>query len=211
MIKESHKKAVTTVMLGLCILLVSGCERKPELGIITETTLVADSNGQITYYLVDEFSKDYYDVLELNRMANQEAQDYNSSMGRSGEENPPVQVLSVEMAQDGSQNVVLEYVFKNAAAYRDFIGLDLFYGTVAQAVAGDYNLDVSVCNTQDSTEILKEADLMGMSAWHILIVQGSMKIVPPKQAKYISLGAVAHDDGSVSPGEEAEMTYILYK
>jgi hypothetical protein len=207
----SHIRAVTIMTFVLCILLLVGCSKKPEPGPITETTLVVAINGSITYYLVEDFDKDYYDVLELNRMAAEEAAAYNEALGRSAQEDPLVEVLSVEMVRDGSQKVVLQYALRDAEAFTDFFGFQLFYGTIAQAGARDLLIPEGIYDTGDTSHILHQTELSALSNWHVIITNGKGKVIPPKSPKYLNTGARLQEDGSVAlDAEEGEM-FIIFK
>jgi hypothetical protein len=193
------------------MLLLGGCTQKPELDPITESTLVVAGNGSITYYLVEDFEKEYYDVLELNRMAAEEAAAYNEKLGRSGQENPPVEVRSVEMVRDGSQRVVLQYALRDADIFQDFFGRELFFGTLAQATAQGLPIPESVYDTGSSGKVLNQAEIAALSTWHIIITRGGENVLPPKSPKYLSEGAVLRRDGLVIPGNNEDETYMIYK
>jgi hypothetical protein len=207
----SHIRAVTIMTFILCILLLVGCTKKPEPGPITENTLVVASNGSITYYLVEDFDKDYYDVLELNRMAAEEAAAYNKALGHSSQENPPVEVLSAEMVRDGSQKVVLQYALRDAETFTDFFGIPLFYGTIAQAGAMDLLIPEGIYDTGNTSHILHQTELAALSNWHVIIAEGEGKVVPPKSPKYLNTGARLQGDGSVALDTEEGEMFIIYK
>jgi hypothetical protein len=195
----------------LCILLFVGCSQKPEPGPITETTLVVASNGSITYYLVEDFDKDYYDVLELNRMAAEEVAAYNEALGHSTQEDPLVEVLSVEMVQDGSQKVVLQYALRDAEAFTDFFGIQLFYGTIAQAGSRNLLLPEGIYDIEDTSHILYQTELSALSNWHVIITNGKGKVIPPKSPKYLNTGAQLQGDGSVALDVEEGEMFIIFK
>jgi hypothetical protein len=160
---------------------------------------------------VDDFDKEYYDVLELNSMAAEEAAAYNAQRGRSAQEHPPVEVLSVEMVRDGSQKVVLQYAFQDANTFQDFFGREFFFGTLAQAGAQGLPIPESVYDTGSSGKVLTQTELSALSAWHIIITQGEENVLPPKSPKYLSDGAVLRRDGLVIPPTTQGETYIIFK
>jgi hypothetical protein len=207
----SHIRAVTIMTFVLCILLFIGCTKKTESGPITETTLVVAANGSITYYLVEDFDKEYYNVLELNRMAAEEAANYNEAQGRSAQDNPLVKVLSVEMLRDGSQKVVLAYALQDAKTFNDFFGTELFYGTITQAGTQGLLLPQNMYDTGNPSKVLPQIELMELGGWHMIITEGKEKILPPRSAKYLSPGAVYEQDGSVTPDAAEGKTYIIFK
>ena len=60
----------------------------------------------------------------------------------------PVTVKSVEALQDGSRKVVVKQQYDSVATYSDYNGAVLFYGTVEQAKAQDYDLNVELADVK---------------------------------------------------------------
>jgi hypothetical protein len=160
---------------------------------------------------VEDFDKEYYNVLELNRMAAEEAATYNEEQGHSNQENPLVKVLSVEMLRDGSQKVVLTYALQDTQTFTDFFGTTLFYGTIAQAGTQGLLLPNSMYDTANPSKVLSQSELMELGSWHMIITEGKENVLPPKSAKYLNLGALHRQDGSVVPDATGGKTYIIFK
>ncbi len=101
------KKIRVFLLVPAVMLLLCACGETQ----ITTTTIRIDKSGKITHTIVDSFEESYYDLSEMEKMAGDEAKEYNDSHG-----NGLVTVDSVAAEGDGGRGV-MEY--QNAAAYSD--------------------------------------------------------------------------------------------
>ena len=187
--------------------LLSGCGQAVVPKEIMEPTLVIDSDGRVTAYLVGEFDKSYYNLSELTAMAQEEATEF-SSASRDG--TAPVTLKSVEAAEDGSSRVVLAYQFDGTDSYKGFIGNELFYGTVEEALFRGYIQDV-ILQSVESEESLVRETLEEQKEKHMIITDAAAVIYCPEKVAYLSAGAVMKEDGSVDASQAPEVVYILLK
>lgn len=203
------------VLLSACIclsaVLLTGCDQAQESAPITETTLSVLEKGAITYYLVEDFDRDYYSVTELNKMIQEEVQEYNNSLRRGTNGEASLRVDSVEQATDGSSKVVVKFVFDSPDTYKEYSGVDFFYGTVDQAREAGYRLDISMVDAKDGVTAIGEKEISDSGNRHILITEDNARIICPKKVLYISEGAVLGSDGTVMAAQEEEYTYVITK
>lgn len=190
----------------LLAIMLSGCGQAAVTEDIQKTTLVIDGKGGVTAYLVGEFDKAYYNLSELTTMARDEAAEF--SAGKSGA--AAVTVEKVEAAQDGSSRVVVEYVFDGTESYRDFLGEQLFYGTVSEAIAQGYCRGVELKDVNDGS-LLSEDDLMGDVKKHLVVTNTAAVIYCPDKVSHIGGEAFLNQDGSVDTTRTEGVTYILLK
>lgn len=190
----------------LSTVILSGCGQATVTEDIQKTTLVIDNKGGVTAYLVGEFDKAYYDLSELTTMARDEAAAF--SAGKSG--SAAVTVDKVEAAQDGSNRVVVEYVFDGTENYQEFLGERLFYGTVSEAIEQGYCRGVELKNVNDGS-LLTDDDLMGETKRHLIVTDASAAIYCPGKVSHISGEAFLNQDGSVDTTRTGGLVYILLK
>ncbi|MCR5032169.1 MAG: hypothetical protein K6A92_04845 [Lachnospiraceae bacterium] len=194
------KKIRVFLLVPAVMLLLCACGETQ----ITTTTIRIDKSGKITHTIVDSFEESYYDLSEMEKMAGDEAKEYNDSHG-----NGLVTVDSVA-AEGDEVRVVMEY--QNAAAYSDFNEEVLFYGTVSEAVQAGYDLDISLIDLKDNTQYLTRDDLLKMGEKHLLITSESMHFIMPSNLAYVSEGVIISEgrkEADTVP--EDSCCYILLK
>lgn len=194
---------------GLCLLavLLSGCGQTTVPEEISEPSLVIGSDGEVTAYLVGEFDKSYYDLSELAAMAREEAAEF----GRpSSDGTMPVTLDSVEAVQDGSGRVVVAYRFEGTASYKEFLGNELFYGTVGEAIAQGYLSDMVFQSVGNGSPMTSDA-LAAEKERHLIITNAAAVIYCPSKVTHVSTGAVVNSDGSVDASQASDTVYIILK
>lgn len=195
-------------ILLLAMLVLSGCSQAKVPDTVNVTSLVVSEQGEVTYYLADTFDKDYYNITDLTAMAMEEADSYNSEH-LTGDE-APVKVEKVEALDDGSGTVVVTQKFTSVDAFVDFNDGKLFYGTVGEAIAAGYDMDVILRSVKDGSLITKE-DIVGQMDKHILITEEQAVIYCPYKVGYTSDEAVYQDNGAVNATEAEDPVVILMK
>ena len=217
-----------------CILLtvlLSGCGQVETPENVQEPTLAVTDGGQVTACMVGEFDKSYYDLDELAEMARAEAAAYGGTLG----EKAPVRVDGVRASDDGSNRVIVTYIFDSPKSYEGFLRTVLqfnellFYGTVSEALAQGYGGSVMLKSVKDDS-IMTDAELAQNKEKHLIIyrpdIEDSLEdseeenikhvtIYCPEQVEYVSRGVDVNEDGSVdtvwTEGDTYEPVYILLK
>lgn len=108
---------------ALCLLSGCGGERVPD-----RNTVSIQKDGTIRQTIVDQFEPEYYDVEELNAMAQEK-------IARLGGTDAAIVCESMK-AEDG--RIVVEMTYQTDTDYRNFNNRELFSGTVAEAAAQGY-------------------------------------------------------------------------
>lgn len=197
--------------IGVCLLvmfMLAGCGQAKQPDVVDATSLVVTDKGEVTSYLVGEFDKEYYSISELTNMAVSEAAEYNTE--HQTKETIPVTVEKVEALESDSDKVVLVHKYDSTESFMEYDESILFYGTVKDAEAAGYDLNVVLKNVKDGT-LFSEAQLLQESDRYLLITDEKAKIYCPKKVTHVSDNAVYEEDGSVD-GTQAEGTvYILMK
>ena len=112
------------IMTVLCLL--AGCgggESVPE-----RNTVSIQKDGTIRQTIVEQFEPEYYDIEELNIMAQEK-------IARLGSTNEAI--VCESMKADGGQ-IVVEMTYQTDTDYRNFNNRDIFNGTVSEAAAQGY-------------------------------------------------------------------------
>ncbi len=207
----------TVLRMGLCLFLCAfmlmGCKEQETVYVpVTSNTVEAAKDGRLIAYIVEDFDKDYYDINELAEMVAAEADAYNrnnaSPFAEAGQS--PVQVEKVMMAEDGSAKAVVALSFRDAAVYRDYMGTELFYGTVSQAMQAGYDLEGRLFDVKKGTELAKDkleknADRM------VLIIREQVMIRTEGKVLSLSSNAVLTEQGYVDATADEGTKYIIIK
>lgn len=199
-------------LASACILfsaLLSGCGQAGVPENVQEPTLAVSEEGQVTACMVGEFDRSYYDLDELKDMAVAEAAAFGGSLG----ETAPVRVESVEAAE-GSNRVVVTYIFNNTESFEGFTGDRLFYGTVAEALTQGYGDGVTLESVKDGS--LMTADELAQNSERHLVVycpapaesEQHLTIYCSEQVEYVSRGAAVNKDGSVDVAWTEDSEYV---
>lgn len=196
------------VILLLAMLALAGCGQAKVPDTVNVTSLVVSDQGEVTYYLADTFDKDYYNITDLTAMAMEEADSYNSEHLTG--DGAPVTVEKVEALDDGNATVVVTQKFSTVDAFAKFNDSSLFYGTVGEAIAAGYDMDVILTNVKDGSLITKD-DIAAQIDKHVLITGEQAVIYCPYKVAYTSDEAVYQDNGTVDATDAEDPVVILMK
>ncbi len=209
-----HNKKIAKWMAACFLgsaLVMSGCAQEEVYIPITEDTVEVTKDGNLVAYLVEDFDKAYYDIGELGDMVRAEIEAYNQTNAAlaEGTGRTAVAVEEVSMAEDGSSKVVVKLNFANANCYEQYMGKELFYGTVSQAVASGYRLDGKLTELKDGDSFGTE-EIVKYGEKTILIVEDTVRIRTNKKVLYLSANASLTEEGIID-GSSEEFKYIITK
>ncbi len=192
------------------LLMLSGCAQTKLPEVIETGTIAIGKDGVVSEYVVEAFDKAYYSVEELTQMAVNEAAEYNAKV-QAGE-TIPVTVNKVEglTTADGSNKAIVEYRFDCGDTFTDFNEKILFYGTVAQAKAKGIDLDLTLYQVKDNSQ-LSGQELSAAEEKKIVITDAKAVIYCPGKVTHLSEGAVYNEDGSIDTVNTEGTVYILLK
>lgn len=234
---RERRKARRRVLAVLCLCAIglAGCGGKGK-DPVTVPTLSVSEKGAVTSCLTGTFQKSYYDLDGLEATARDEASRYNEAhpVGEGGA--APVTVERVEMiastaeagqasdaetgqeGESGTNLVLVEYRFTDGDTYVDYnkkvfrSDAVFFYGTVEQAKAEGYDLNITLNSVKDGGTALSAEELARMGKKHILIADAKAFIYFPGKAAYLSEGLVmSQEHGTVDALETDGIYYILMK
>lgn len=206
------KRSLKTVLgILLTVLMMTGCGEAGVPDTIDKPMISIAKTGEITEYLVGEFgAKDYYSISELSSMAAEEAARYNTA-SQTGT-TVPVRMEKAEALEDGSGRVYIIYQYDCADSYTDFNEGSLFYGTVGEAAAKGFSVDIALKGVTGSGDDTLTAEQVRQAAdRQLIIAPGGLYVYCPGKVQYISDNAVMEEDGSVNGTASADPVYILLK
>ncbi len=195
----------TAVLACVAAVLLGGCGNAP--GSVGADTIVLEKGGGLTYYLVGDFGKDYYDLSELGAMAEEEADAFN---GTAGEGSGRVSVERVELLENDPERVSVVYRFDGGGSFSGFTGKSFFYGTVQEAINLGYSLEGILESVEDGTVWTWEQILQGGKKM-LVITDARAVLCFPSGVTHMSRGLSLAEDGSVDLSDAEETAYILLK
>lgn len=194
------------------VMLLGGCG-KSEAEI---TTIAIQKDGTIEHTMIEEFTEESADGLTSAML--EKAAEYNENIAGDG-----VKVESVDLGE-GTVKVVMTY--PSAADFDGFMNMDVidvdpalhapfFYGTVQEAFAEGYELNVSMYGVENENQIQGREDLLLYGENKIVIYDNQMNLGAPVQISipetplYISDNVTLAGKKTVEVSDTDEVAYIL--
>lgn len=196
------KKLISLCLLALCLFLTGCSEEIPE-----ENTIAIDKKGVVTYTVVEEFGKDFYDLQELRGDIEEEIENYNRNFGSD-----PLTLKTLEADQG---TIVMQLRFAGAEDYEkyyaDYSGAVLFAGTIEEAREAGYNLDGEFLGADGSLTDITQ--LSNPEKLKVLITNEAISIQVPGEIQCVSpSGCVTIlEKKKALVKEEAKQACIIYK
>ncbi len=201
-------RRITAIMLlsALCFVLLWGCGAKYDA---EESTVFVLKDGKIVSTDVDDFDEEKYDEEELEEYVDGQISAYNEENGKNSVK---LENLSVK---DGKAVLTLEY--QDWSDYKDFYGVELFSGSVSEALSMGYTFDAEFAAVKDGKPTpCKASDFFENSSYKVLIIKANTNVQVKGTICYVSSENVSLVDKktvSIRPGnrlfEDEEATEEL--
>lgn len=203
------------VLLALCSFW-AGCGDETET--VQVTSLRIGKDGSVTSDIVEDFGKENYTLESLEAMIREEAEHYNAGSSPNA-----VTLESIAMSETEEGKVLVTMQYASSADYMEFNGVELFYGTPAEAEAAGFQLNVELIGASDAGSRIGQAQILDMKDAHLLIIRQSAQVsqvILPGKILYMSEGTqLAGNRAATLPGPDedtditwmGELTYILTK
>lgn len=208
-----RKGRVFAAVLCLAGAVLTGCGQTKTPETITDTTVVVNKNGSLTYYQVGEFDKNYYNLEELTALAQEEAAKLNASRSAEGSDMPVV-VESVNYQTAGSSRVVITYRFDGGESFgrftEEYTEESYFYGTLQEAADKGYLDGVTLKDTKDGNTVSREQMEKNGSA-RLIITDVKACFYCPTRVIWLSDGLSPGEGGSVDTTGTKSLVYIVFK
>lgn len=196
---ESKNKWKLGVCMILALVMLTACGEK-FLRVSTDT-LYIKKNGEVEEASFEMFDKEYYNVEELQKFAEEEARNYNYSIVKEA-----VAVNRVEVLD----NVAAAYLtYVSLDDYIAFNEMDMFAGTVKKAMDAEYDFNTSFV-TFDKGEEVNIVDVTEAGDNKILILDASIDVRIDGKICYISNNVQKKDKKNVTL-TQGSLSYIIYK
>lgn len=195
-----------SVLTCLCMMLLGGCGSVALPEEILQPSLAISESGEVTAWIVEDFTQNYYRLEELEGMVREEIADFNMRYQQKGY---TASVEKVAMTAEGKKAMV-ELLFDTTEAYEAYSGSVLFYGTVQEAVLAGFHLDKQFVEAGKDVKAAQE-EILQRRDGHILITNDKACIYGTQRPKYLSENAILNEDGSVCASSSDEYIYIIMK
>lgn len=171
------KKFTSLVLVVvLCIGMFAGCGKNYS---VNESTVFILKNSKIVSTDVEEFS-DTYDQAALESYINDAINEYTQE---NGKDSVKLNKLTVE---DGKAVLTIEYA--SAKDYMNFNGVELFEGSVVDALAAGYTFDVDFAAVSDmNATACSKNDIIDSSDLKVVIFKGTGNINVDGKIVYASV------------------------
>ncbi len=189
-------------VLVSCLLFIflTGCSKEVQLR--DGTNLQLEKEGGVTVTYIEEFPSDYYDVAELEAMNAEEVAEYNSKAGEDA-------VKVVSTTTDGSK-VTLSMHFAEMEDYGNMNGVQVYSGTVSQAMAMGYDLSKTFTDAKTG-EPLTDINWEELGTKHIVIVKDNVSVYPYKKIEMVTDNVTVSEDRKVATVTGQEQAVIVFK
>lgn len=199
---NSMKKLISLCLLMLCLFLTGCSEEIPE-----ENTIAVDKKGAVTYTVVEEFGKDFYDVEELRGDIEEEIGNYNRNFGSD-----PLTLKTLEADQG---TIVMQLEFAEAQYYEkyyaDYSKAALFVGSIEEAQEAGYDLDGEFLGADGSLTDITQ--LSNPEKCKVLITNEAISIQVPGEIQCVSPSGsvVILEKKKALVKEDVKQACVIYK
>jgi len=183
------------------------------------TCIAVQEDGKIDYTIVENFGAEY-DVDAFKSMLQSDVDFYNQAM-TDGE----IEIKEIELRETGK--IAVSMSFPTASDFAGFMNINtveenvFFFGTIEDAYAENYSLDIVVHGREDDKQILKKQDILNLGKNHILIYDArlnhdgmtqepsTIQITFDEEIELISNGVTVLDKNTVEISAIDGLYYIV--
>lgn len=195
------KKKLFTIFILCALLVLCGCSSSADDA--DETTITVSKKGRVSERIVENFSKDYYDIEELKGEFSRSVSDYNNTIGAD-----EITLKNLELKES---KVYVDLDFKGPSDYEKFVGETLFIGTISDAYDEGYRMDVTLKGTANGNKIGK-VEIMGMKDKNIVILSEHVRVRTFDDIEYVSANVDVIDDREARVLSESDgLAYLILK
>lgn len=197
------KRLVYYTIALLLILGVAGCSKgnkKIDVNEVTESTLLAKTNGEIQVATVEDFDKEYYSLSELQDYVDDQIAAYNDKTG-----DKKIKVDSVQLVNNKAV-MLLNYSGMDQYTAFNEVTAAYFNGGVK-----DLSLTLPATLVNSKNEALASTkEIIQNNKYKVLILNEPYHIVVDGKVKFYSDNAKLIDENEVQGSKEG-MTVVVFK
>lgn len=188
---------VIALTLLLCIGILSGCGASYEA---EESTVFILKDGRIVSTDIEEFSEDTYDADGLEAYIDNAIDTYNAEYGK---ESVKLKKLTVK---EGRATLIMEYA--SASDYQKFNDIELYTGSVAEALAAGYSFDGDFACVSDGKIVSCDvSDFLSDSSYKVVVIRGNLNVTVKGTIAYVSATNTSYVDSKTIAIKEG--TFLL--
>ena len=171
------KKFTSAILaLGLCMGLLTGCGSSYAA---EESTVFVQKDGKIVSTDVEEFDENLYSKEELEEYVNQYISEYTDEYGKKS-----VKLKDISVA-DGTAVLSIEYA--TAEDYTRFNGIELFAGSVAEALAAGYGFTAEFADVSGDQPVPADTSaFVSGEGYKAVIIKGNTNVHVKGTICYVS-------------------------
>lgn len=193
------RKVIIGFLTALMMMVLSGCGGSDK---ITRNTIQVQKDGTVLGAIVADFSREYYDEIELKTMVDEEIKKYNAEAGKEA-----ITIDSFQV-EDGVVYVFLQYA--SAADYEAYNKRTFFYGTIEEAHNAGYDLDVFLVDAKDNEKVIGYEELLEMGDKHVVISEEPIRIRTYNKILYYSEDVTYVGSREVDSFGTADICYVVF-
>lgn len=191
------------LMILLSIGILTGCGQSYDAEV---STVFVQKDGKIVSTDVEAFEEDRYDKEGLKTYVENAIADYN------GGDTEAVVMKSLTV-EEGNAILILEYA--SASDYAAFNGIELFTGSIADALAAGYSFDVEFASVEGgNASACSVNDFLGSKDLKVAIIKGNIDVhvdgrvayVSTANTSYVDAGTIRIQEGTSLLGQPAKST-----
>jgi hypothetical protein len=172
--------------LALSVGLLSGCGDTYEA---TESTVFVEKDGTILSTDIEAFDPSSYDESGLQTYVEETIREYTEEHGKDS-----VKLKDLSFA-DGKATLSIEYA--SVKDYSEFNEIEMFTGSVAEALAAGYTFDGEYYEFQNGNQSLCDASaFLNTDGYKVVIIKANTDVHVSGKIKYASVTNVALLDNS---------------
>lgn len=195
------KKAIAAVLGIVVMLFMVACnQQNPDK--IGATTMYVDKEGKVYETVVEDFSMPQYDEEELSLTIAEEIAAYNSKNG--------VDTIALEHFKVENGIVKTQLTYETASDYEAFNQEAFFNGTISEALAAGYTMDVILQNPSNPDETIDLYQILTMQDKKVMITDIPARLRVPSKILYVSEDVKIIDEYEVDAFENTDATIIIY-
>ena len=199
---QVRKGKALIILASLITCLMTGCLGGNDD--LNDTTLSISSKGEITHHIVESFDKSYYNEDELRTGINEQIEEYCNEKG----DDSLIKLKDLKIL-DGVATADL--IFKDYSDYAAFNEVDLFYGTIEEAIAADYPTDVTLKSVDDD-ETIGKYEFEALANNKIIVTGESLIIKTPGKIAYTTANIDVIDKNTAKMASDSVgVGYIVLK
>lgn len=206
------RKRICLLAVGILLTgLLSACGKRL---VVEDNTVYVQKKGKVTGATLESFDKEYYDEKELRSYVDERVEKY---LADNDSKSIKVDNFTIE------DNVAkLNIIYTSYVDYAKFNGVEIFSGTIPQALAAGYDFKAEFAAVENgekgdritAEEVTENADykVVVISEKVNVKVDGTIAFVSSENTRIVAKDTVEIKlPEDAIDGEEQTLTYVIYK